>query len=484
MPIFLLLCHLRPKTRMRSAGKEVFDDRAGKLCHSGHQVTGPKRSIRIRAKLLKSKLVKVRKGQKQDSRVYYGWFLIGGLFVIAFLSPMGRYILTVLSPFIMKDPGWSRQTIGMAFTLHFWAYAFLAFFAGRLVDEIGGRITIFVGGALMLVGLILLAKVQQLWQFYLVFGVLLAAAISMSHFVPNTALVRKWFVKKAGFATGLVTVGTVTGLAVLPPVISQLSAHLGWRTVCVLCAIVIGPIIMLTTILIIRNTPESMGLSPDGENASSYEDNKATLSNSSDLSENPLELTTSEVLRTKNFWFLFVAYSVTGIAVQGLLCHVIIWGVDLGLSPANSGMIMAAICVPSIPLRILAGWMGDRLGKKKILIFFNLYSVVMWSLGCFFIKDSQTFLIFMILIGLGYSAPFSLYTPFVGDVFGAMVVGTLIGILTFGHGIIGGLGPYGWGWIADKTGSYSWNCLISAFCYAIAVVSIFLIKPSAHGQQF
>ncbi len=52
-------------------------------------------------------------------KVFYGWVVIGGLFLIGSITPMGRYILTVLFPFIMKDPGWSRQTIGMAFTIHF-----------------------------------------------------------------------------------------------------------------------------------------------------------------------------------------------------------------------------------------------------------------------------------------------------------------------------------------------------------------------------
>ncbi|MBW2674785.1 MAG: MFS transporter, partial [Deltaproteobacteria bacterium] len=86
----------------------------------------------------------------KESKVFYGWFVIGGLAGVAFFGPMGRYILTSLFPFIMEDPGWSRQTIGLAFTIHFWAYAFFAVLAGRLIDRIGGRKVIAAGGALML----------------------------------------------------------------------------------------------------------------------------------------------------------------------------------------------------------------------------------------------------------------------------------------------------------------------------------------------
>lgn len=425
----------------------------------------------------------MKKGPQQNPKIFYGWFVISGLFVIAFVSPMGRYILTVLFPFIMKDPGWSRQTIGLAFTIHLWAYAIFAIFAGRLMDGIGGRITIFIGGLLMLIGLVLLSAVQQIWQLYLVFGILLAAALSMAHFAPITVLVRKWFIKKAGLATGLVTIGMVSGFAILPLIIGRLSAHMGWRTACVICAMGFGTIIMLTAGLIIRKTPESMGLHPDGEESSGNEQAKSTLSETSDLPKNPLSSTTSGALRDKNFWYFFTAYSVTGIPMQGLLGHVIIWGVDLGFSTANSGIIMAALTIPSIPVRILAGWLGDRFGKKTVLISFNLFAVIVWLFGWFSIKDTSSFLVFVILLGFAYSAPFSLYTPLVGDIFGRMIVGSLMGVLTLGHGIIGGIGPYVWGLIADKTSSYLWNCPISAACYVVVVISIFLLNTSAYEKQ-
>lgn len=98
---------------------------------------------------------------------------------------MGRYILTSLFPFVMQDPGWSRDTIGLAFTIHFWAYAIFALVIGRLLDRIGGRTIILAGGILMLFGLIGLSRVETVWQFFLIFGIVLAAAVSMTHFVPD-----------------------------------------------------------------------------------------------------------------------------------------------------------------------------------------------------------------------------------------------------------------------------------------------------------
>ena len=410
-------------------------------------------------------------------KIFYGWYIVAGLFGVAFFGPMGRYILTSFFPFIMKDPGWSRETIGLAFTIHFWVYAFFALATGRYIDNIGGRIIIFTGGALMLIGLVCLSAVRQIWQFYLVFGVLLAAPVSMTHLVPNTAIVRKWFVKKSGMATGIVTVGTVLGLAALPPVINRYSASMGWRSICLICGIVIGGGIMLIALLVIRNTPESMKLKPYGVDPDFGGISDGSLQNDVIAWNSKREWTIREALRTPAFWYIFMAYSITGVPLQGVLGHVIVWGVEAGVSQADSGMIMAMVTIPSIPVRILAGWLGDRIGKKQVLIFFNASTILIWLFGWFYIKNSSTFFVFAILMGFVYSAPFSLYTPFLGDIFGRSAVGTLMGAITLGHGLIGGIGPYLWGWIADKTGSYALNCLISAGCYGVVTLLFFMIRP-------
>lgn len=414
------------------------------------------------------------------NRLFYGWVVVGGLFGVAFCGPMGRYILTSLFPFVMQDPGWSRDTIGLAFTIHFWAYAFFALAAGRLLDRIGGRTIIFAGGLLMLAGLIGLSQVRTVWQFYLLFGLVLAAAVSMTHFVPNTAIVRKWFVTKAGTATGIVTAGTVVGLGALPPVVSRLSVAFGWRSACLVCGIVIGALIMLIALVLIRNTPESMGLAPDGDPVGTDRGNprpQAAIGSAQPAAS--AELTAKQAMGTRDFWYFFLVYSITGIPLQGILSHVIVWAVEVGVSKANSGLVLAALTIPSIPIRVLAGGLGDRFGKRRMLIASNLATALVWLAGYWVIGGSTSFFAFAVILGFVYSAPFSLYTPYLGDIFGRGAVGTLMGAVTLGHGIIGGVGPYLWGWIASTTGTYALNCLISEACYGLVTFFLWRIRGPA-----
>lgn len=410
------------------------------------------------------------------SKIFYGWWIVCGVFFVAAVAPTGRYILSALFPFIQGETGWSRQVLGIAFSIHFWVYGFMAVLAGRMVDSLGGKITIFIGGALLFVGLALLSLANQVWHIYLVFGGILSAGLSMTFFVPDLTLIRKWFTKRSGMATGFVTVGISLGLALIIPTITHLSAHFGWRRVCLTSGISIGAVIILVSFFVLKNTPESMGLMPDGEKNEDMPGTKRNETKELSPNTNHKEWTVSSSIRSFNFWNLFIAYSVMGIALQGLMAHIFMWGVDLGLSPSKSGIIMIALAIPSIPLRIIGGWLGDRFGKQKVLVWFNIFTAAVWFFGWYCISDITSFIIFAILMGSCYTAPMSLYTPFLGDLFGRISIGTLMGILTLGHGLVGSLGPISWGWIADQTGSYRGACILSAFCYLIIVTSLLLIK--------
>ncbi len=176
---------------------------------------------------------------------FYGWWVIAVLFFVGIFGPMGRYSLTALAPFIQKELLWTKSQIGMAFSIHLWIYSFLVLLVGWMIDHIGSRRIIFLGGFILLVALILLSRLNTLWQLYLIFGVITALGVSMTHFVPNQATSRKWFIKKAGLAGGIIAAAFGVGTAILAPVLTGMAGSIGWRTTWFICALSFGIIIML-----------------------------------------------------------------------------------------------------------------------------------------------------------------------------------------------------------------------------------------------
>ena len=122
---------------------------------------------------------------------FYGWWVVAALFFVGMFGPMGRYTLAVLAPFIQEELLWTKSQIGMAFSIHLWIYSFLVLLIGWMVDRIGGRRVIFLGGLILLIALTLLSQLNTLWQLYLFFGVITALGVGMTHYVPSQALSRK-----------------------------------------------------------------------------------------------------------------------------------------------------------------------------------------------------------------------------------------------------------------------------------------------------
>jgi len=406
----------------------------------------------------------------RQRKIFYGWWVFIALFLIGMLAPMGRYCMAAFFPFISSELGWSRSIIGSAQTLTFWVYAVFVLLSGWMTDRIGGRKTIFLGGFLCFGGWILLSTVESLWQLYLYYGLIMGVAVSMSHYVPIQATARKWFSKRAGLVAGTTTAAFAVGSSIFTPLLTEMSDSFGWRTTSVISAFAFGIAVMLLAFFVIRDTPESMGLRPDGESP--------TPASNGDRMVVEKAWTIKEAVKTPQLWFLFVVYSVIGIPIQGLLAHLVMWGVDLGSTRATAGIFVTAMTMPSIAARIGGGWLGDRYGKRKIMIISYVCCVLLLLWAWQGVSTAQHLITFAILFGFGYGIPVGLFSPYLGDLFGRANIGALFGIITMGYGFVGGSGAVIWGAIFDTSGSYGLACLVSAVCYAIAVIAIFLVRPA------
>src|SRR5256886_1381856 len=107
-----------------------------------------------------------------------------------------------------------------------------------------------------------MSLVTQLWQPYLLYGLVAALGMSTAYVPCNTTVV-KWFVARRGLAVGLASSGAGVGTVVLPPVAQLLVTTVGWRTAYVIFGV--GIFVLLNLVAqVMRRDPESLGLHPDG----------------------------------------------------------------------------------------------------------------------------------------------------------------------------------------------------------------------------
>jgi MFS family permease len=402
--------------------------------------------------------------------IFYGWWVLVSLFFISIVGPMGRYSLSAIAPFIKVDLSWSSEQIGLAFSIHFAVYAFAAILSGWLIDKIGSRRTFIIGGVITFTGMALLSRMTSLWQFYLFFGFIMGLALSVTHAVPAITTARKWFYRRGGLAVGIVSAAFVLGTALLSPLITIMcNSFLGWRNTWFICAVAFSSIIIFLSLLLVRDSPKSKGLYPDGmsqEESIKYE-----------IAVAGSGLTIKGALKTLSLWMFLVSYSLFLFPAQGLVGHLVLWAVGLGYPEAIAGIYVSTMTLPMAVMGLFGGWLGDRIGKKPVMILACAMGILATIYGWLFVNTESSLFIFVIFFGTSQGLALPLFAAYLGDIFGLSSLGKLFGILTLGGGLIGGSGPFIWGKLFEVAHDYNLACLISAVCLTIATAALVMIKP-------
>jgi len=124
--------------------------------------------------------------------------------------------------------GWSKAELTGAFTLAIFASALSSPLAGRLIDA--GRGALMMAGSSLIGGICLigLSMVRELWQFYLIWG-LIGVLLAGCLYEPCFALVTR--ARGAGARRGIIAITLVAGFAstISFPAIHVLADDLGWR---------------------------------------------------------------------------------------------------------------------------------------------------------------------------------------------------------------------------------------------------------------
>ena len=412
---------------------------------------------------------------------YYGWWIVIACSMIGLLSISSRFSFTMFFPTLIDDLGWTRAALGFGLTLHMWVHAISAIVAGYFVDKYGARIIMCLGGLFILVGLSFTSTMTKVWQFYLYYGVILAAGVAFSFAVPILGTVRKWFIKKAGIALALTNVGGGLGGALMAVVIPGMLASFGWRKSWLYLGMILGTAILILAGIFIRKDPESMGLLPDGE-AALQDDASAEVN---PLSQQEIEevWSLSDAMKTRSFWCFIMGGCISAIPAVGITGHIVNWGMDI----ARAANVSAADAMGSVKLGIalsaiftmvgamVGGPLSDRFGRKPIILI-GLASDAAVFLFASTISTLSWFVNSAVLMGFCGGLVGPAFGAYVGDIFGRQALAKIFSMIIFSIGIVGGTGAVIFGWIHDNSHSYAWAWIISAFCMTVTVLFFSLTR--------
>jgi MFS family permease len=93
--------------------------------------------------------------------------------------------------------------------------------AGRMNDKIGPRVLVTATGITVGLAYLLMSLLQEPWQLYLFFGVLVGIGISTTDIITLSTVAR-WFIKRRGMISGIVKIGTGFGQFAMPMIAAAL----------------------------------------------------------------------------------------------------------------------------------------------------------------------------------------------------------------------------------------------------------------------
>jgi MFS family permease len=411
-----------------------------------------------------------------NDKLFYGWVVVGCAFTVLCVAYGIQFSFGVFMPEISKDTGWGRDSLSWPYALYVFLYSALGAVTGRFTDRWGPRVVITVGGCLLGIGIILTSRVQVEWQMYLSFGIIAASGMSAAY-VPCNATVVRWFIEKRGLALGLASSGASFGTFLFPPLTAALIAAFGWRGAYLTLGLLGLAVISVCATFMVRD-PEQMKLHPDGQ--------VPTPLLSSPSSSQPVvsseEWTLADAKRTGPFWLLNLAFTLSWLVVFMPMVHLVPFAVDLGIPQFRAAMTISVVGLAGAGGRLFIGTISDRLGRVATLgLCFALQGL--GFLGFTVSSGLPTLYLAAAIFGLSYGGVVALFPAIIGDFFGRMSVGAIVGFISAIAGSPAAFGPLIAGYMYMLTGSYSIAFLLSAALNFIALTLLFFLKRPQHRSS-
>lgn len=395
--------------------------------------------------------------------LFYGYIVVGAAALIMLVLFGAQYSFGIFFKPMLEQFGWSRALTSGVYSLNCVIQGFFTMLAGRLNDRFGPRIVITFSGLLVLLGYVLMSRVNAVWQIYLFYGVFIS--LGSCAWVPLVSTSTRWFIARRGMMSGIISAGIGCGMVIFPPVANWLIAGVGWRHSYTIMG-VFTAVVMLLAAQLLRRDPTQKGLLPYGAGSGEVKE-----------SDSPTKgYTLGEAIRTRQFWIICMAFFTTNFCVQTVVVHMVPHATDIGIGPAAAATVISAVGVLSIMSKVGIGVAIDRVGGKRVLV--ALLAILAISFLWLLPADRLWMLfVFAVIFASGYGGSSAVQSPIIAEYFGIKAHGTIMGTLLIGNFLGGAVSPSLAGRIFDTTESYRWAFIICVVVCLASFVSTLLLKP-------
>ncbi len=420
------------------------------------------------------------------------WYIVIGAILIQ-LALGAIYSWSVFTKLLTDQSGDYRFTATEAawiFSTGLATFAIVMIMAGKWLAKVGPRIIVLIGGVLLGSGYILGGFLGNSYINQLIFiGFIGGAGIGFAYVVPIAVGV-KWFPDKKGLITGLAVAGFGFGATIWVKLADSWWGGLlntvsimglpGVQSVFIIYGIIFTLLILVGSLVMV-NPPE------DYQVKDMTQPKNNPLGNTNTINYDP-----NQVLRTPQFYILWITFIFSGLAGLMVIYCIKLFGIDVlrfkGID--NPGLIagtaMAWYAIFNGVGRIVWGSFSDKIGRKKAIILMTTFQgIILLSTYHIYITSFSGYglIIAASLIGFNFGGNFTLFPSATADIFGNKNVGSNYAWVFTAYGIAGILGPQIAGYFKDSATNFKdpsiWMTpfiIAGVVCLLGSIVMLFLKK--------
>jgi len=332
------------------------------------------------------------------------------------------------------------------FSLFTLFYGISGLLVGSLVDRLGSRRIIVMGGVLLPLALAANALAPSVACLYLSYGILAALGLSAVGYVPVSVLLTRCFHRHRGLAIGSASAGVGVGILVLVPLAQLLIDRVGWRLAYVMLGAMSAMVIL----------PIALVFLPGRGVAGSRAPRPAEANGPGLAARGPRGGALLAAIRSREFWLVTATFTLINNPVQMVLTHQVAHLVEVGHPHMLVAGIVAMVGLVSVPGKMLWGFLSDRWWPE--LIYTAATACLVAGIGVLMLAGSEwsagRLYGYAVLVGLGYAVSPAMTPILSARFFAGPHFGVIFGALNILYHAGGAAGVWMAGYIHDVTGSY------------------------------
>lgn len=293
-------------------------------------------------------------------------FLIIGVLYNFLYSGLQNDHLNILTPFLQSTYGWDDLTITNPVTIGAIVTIIVYLIIGAAFVKYGARKILVLSILALAVGCIGISFAGKSYTLYAI-GLFLVRVLVVPLQMGGFLLAANWFIKYRGRVLGIITAGSPLMSVIGIGLLTSLVGSYGLNTYIIIAAALV--VMALVTAFGLKDTPEEVGLYPDGADKAPASENE----------EEGEAVTLKSILSDSRAWKLIISYGIFQFIIMCMMSYMAVRYISLSTPEdipnlfVSKALFWLSIGAASgIPMSYVLGWIDDKLGSIKASLVLNI----------------------------------------------------------------------------------------------------------------